>query len=147
MAKDKRPELSFENKRARFDYVISDNYEAGIELNGFEIKAIRAKRVNLSHSYGKIVSGEAFWLGGNIEVKEGDNQRTRKLLMKRSEIDKIFGKLSQDKMNLIPLKMYIKRGKAKLLLGLGKSKKKQDKRATLKARDLTRENERYVKLK
>lgn len=145
--KEKSKSISFENKKARFDYEILENYEAGIELNGYEIKAIRAHKINLTGSHARIMSGQVYWLGGIIGVPEGDQQRTRRLLLKRNEINKIFGKLSKEKLTLIPLKLYIVRGKAKLLLGLGRGKKQKDKRESLKQRDLERENARYTKIK
>ena len=138
--KDKEKLKSFENKKARFDYQIYDSFEAGIELNGLEIKAIRERKLNLSGSHIKIISDEVFWLGGEIGVREGDSQRTRKLLLKRQEINKIFGKMSKEKLSIIPLKVYFKRGKVKLLFGLAKGRKIHDKRSVIKQRDLEREN-------
>ena len=144
--KAKNDSKSFVNKKARFDYQIDDQFESGIVLNGLEIKAIRQNRVNLTGSYAKVISNEIFWLGGEISVSEGDPQRTRKLLLKRHEIDKIFGKLAREKLLLIPIKLYLKRGKAKLLLGLAKGKKSHDKREIIKSRDLERENARLIKI-
>jgi len=143
----KKRSKSFDNKKARFDYHVLDQYEAGIVLNGQEIKAIRENRVTLSGSYAKIISGEVFWLGANLGVKTGDQQRTRKLLLKRTEIDKIFGKISKERTQLIPLKIYLKRGRAKLLLGIGKGKKQSDKRELIKKRDIERENARNTRIK
>lgn len=137
---------SFVNKKARFDYQISDQFESGIVLNGLEIKAVRAGRINLTGSYAKVISNEVFWLGGEIGVKEGDSQRTRKLLLKRPEIDKISGSIAREKLSLVPIKLYVKRGKAKLLLGLAKGKKSKDKREMIKNRDLERENARIAKI-
>ena len=144
--KAKNDSKSFVNKKARFDYQINDQFESGIVLNGLEIKAIRSGRINLTGSYAKIISNEIFWLGGEIGVKEGDSQRTRKLLLKRNEIDKIFGKLSKEKLLLVPIKLYIKRGKAKLLLGLAKGRKSHDKREIKKIKDLERENAMIAKI-
>lgn len=144
--KDKANCKSFINKKAIYNYQIFDKYEAGIGLNGLEIKAIRNGKVNLTGSYVKVISNETFWLGGQIGVKEGEAQRTRKLLLKRPEIDKIFGKLSKEKLSLIPIKLYFKRGRAKLLLGLAKGRKSHDKREMIKNRDLERENARILKI-
>ena len=144
--KDNIKSKSFDNKKARFNYEIKDTYEAGIELNGLEIKAIRASKITLAGSYAKIISNQVFWLGGVIAVAEGDRQRTRRLLLKRGEIDKIFGILSQERASLIPLKIYFKRGRAKMLLGIGRGKKSKDRRDAIKARDIERENERLTKI-
>jgi len=135
------------NRKASFDYQIFETYEAGIVLTGLEIKAIRAGKVNMNTSYAKIINEEAFWIGGNLGIVEGDQQRTRKLLLDSAEISKINGKLTQDRMLLIPLKLYIKKGKAKLLLGLARGKKKFDKRELIKKRDQERDSQRLVRLK
>lgn len=135
------------NRKASFDYQIFETYEAGIVLTGLEIKAIRSGKVNMSTSYAKIINEEAYWLGGNLGIVEGDQQRSRKLLLNSAEINKINGKLTQDRMLLIPLKLYIKRGKAKLLLGLARGKKKFDKRELIKKRDQERDSQRLVRLK
>lgn len=135
------------NRKASFDYQIFDTFEAGIVLTGLEIKAIRAGKVNMTTSYAKVINEEVFWLGGNLGILEGDQQRTRKLLLKGDEIKKIQGKLTQERMLLIPLKLYIKRGKAKLLVGLARGKKKFDKRELIKKRDQERDSERIIKIK
>lgn len=144
--KPKNVSKSFVNKKAYFNYEIEDQFESGIVLTGLEIKAVRMGRVNLTGSYAKIISQEVFWLGGVIGVSEGDPQRTRKLLLKRGEIEKIFGKSSKEKLSLVPIKLYIKRGKAKLLLGLAKGRKSHDKRELIKSRDLERENAMIAKI-
>lgn len=138
---------SFTHKKAYFDYQTFENYEAGVVLTGLEIKAIRMGKIDLSTSYAKIIKNEAFWLGGNIGVEADNRQRTRKLLLKKEQIEKINGKLTQDRMTLVPLKLYFKKGRAKMLLGLCKSKKKYDKRELIKKRDQDRENQRNLKLK
>lgn len=128
----------FYNKKARFDYEIAESFEAGIVLTGEEIKAIRSGRISLAASYAKILNGEVFWLGGNfLGVSVPD--RTKKLLLHKDQIKRLVGKLGEDGMTLIPLKLYLHRGKAKLELGLGKGKKKYDKRETIKKRDQERE--------
>lgn len=131
-------QIEIYNKKSRFDYQILDSFEAGIVLTGLEIKAIRSKKVNMTSSYAKIIGGEVFWLGGIIEVLEGDKQRTRKLLIRKDQIKKLIGKVEEKGLSLIPIKLYLTRGKAKLELGVGKGKKKFDKRAVEKERDLER---------
>lgn len=133
------PKKEFFNKKARHEYAIDNSLEAGIVLNGLEIKAIRNGRVDMSASYAKIMNGEVFWLGGNINVEEGDRQRTRKLLLKKTEIKKLIGKTAEQGMSLIPLKLYISRGKAKLELGVGRGMKKYEKRSALKEKDIMRD--------
>lgn len=127
--------VEFFNKKARFDYSIQESLEAGIVLTGDEIKEIRNGRVNMTTSYVKILNEEAFWIGGIIHVKAGDPQRTRKLLLHRSQIEKLIGKTAEKGLTLIPLKLYLTRGKAKLEVGIGKGMKKYEKRAVIKARD------------
>ena len=126
------------NKKARFDYDIVGTFEAGIVLSGLEIKSIRAGKVDLTGSHVKIIGGELFWLGGIIQVAEGDSQRSRKLLMHKTEINKLIGKTEEKGMSLIPISLYITRGKAKLQIGLGKGRKKHDKRKMIKKRDFER---------
>jgi len=126
------------NKKARFDYDIVGTFEAGIVLSGLEIKSIRAGKVDLTGSHVKIIGGELFWLGGIIQVAEGDSQRSRKLLMHKTEINKLIGKTEEKGMSLIPISLYITRGKAKLQIGLGKGRKKHDKREMIKKRDFER---------
>lgn len=131
------------NKKAFHDYAIIDTLEAGVVLTGDEIKAIRGKRVNITGSYAKIIGGEIYWLGGNFNILDGS--RTKKLLLHKSEIKKLIGKLEEKGYALIPLKLYLKRGRAKLELGLGKGLKKEDKREILKKKDQQREAERKIK--
>jgi len=135
----KSSKREFYNKKARFDYDITDSLETGIVLTGEEIKAIRANRVDMTGSYAKILNGEVFWIGANINIEGGDRQRTRKLLLHKSQIDKLMGKTSEQGFSLIPLKMYLSRGKAKLELGTGKGMKKYDKKEKLKERDIERD--------
>lgn len=139
-----RKKTEFFNKKARFDYEISDSFEAGIALVGVEIKAIRNGRVNLTGSYAKVIGGEVYWVGGNIQLKDGESSRTKKLLLHQAEINRLIGK-TQAGFTLIPLKLYMKRGRAKIELGLGKGLKKYDKREKLKQQDQKRDTERIVK--
>lgn len=135
----------FYNKKARFDYQIEEELEAGVVLTGAEVKAIRLGKLNMTGSYAKILGGELFWVGSNINAHEIDNSRSRKLLIHKDELSKIVGKLEQKNFTLVPLKGYFKSGKFKLLLGLGKGKKSHDKRETIKKRESKRELARKIK--
>ena len=110
-------------------------------LTSEEIKAIRAGKVDMSSSYAKIINGEIFWLGGSINAESGDRQRTRKLLLHKEQIQKLFGKTQEKGLTLIPLKLYLTRGKAKIELGLGRGMKKYEKREVLKKKDTKRDIE------
>ena len=133
------------NRKARHDYFIEDTYEAGIELTGTEIKSIREGNANIKDSYGIIKNHEVFLLNMFVsQYKEGNifnhnETRTRKLLMHKKEIKKLNNKIILDGYTLIPLKIYFVRGRAKVLLGLGKGKKNYDKREDIKKRDIERE--------
>ena len=135
----------FLNKKAGFDYEISDSLEAGIVLTGLEIKAIRTGRANITGSHIRILNGEAFWLGGEFNL-DGDKQRTKKLLLHREELDRLVGKSKENGLSIIPQKLYLKKGRAKLLIGVGKGKKLYDKREVIKKRDLDREAGRVNKI-
>jgi SsrA-binding protein len=139
------------NRKARHDYFIEDEYECGIVLTGTEIKSIRSGSCNIGDSYGHIKNGEIFVLNMFIgEYKEGNifnhkETRTRKLLMHKNEILKLENKVKLDGYTLIPLKVYLKDNRAKLLLGLCKGKKEYDKRETIKERDIKREIAKKIK--
>lgn len=133
------------NKKARFEYSFLESMEAGLVLTGEEIKAIRANKVNLTGSHVKIISGEAWWVGGIIEVLIGDRQRTRKLLLHKNEIEKLVGKSVERGLTIIPTKIYLKKGRAKLEISLSRGKKLHDKREVIKQRDLDREARRKIK--
>lgn len=120
------------NRKAFHDYEIGQTLESGIVLTGAEIKSVRSHRVTLTGSYAKLVQGELFWIGGDI-----DGQRTRKLLVSKRELQSAAVKL-QHSMTLVPLRLYLKRGYAKLELGFGKRKKLWDKRNQIKQRDRER---------
>jgi len=141
-----------DNRQARYLYEILETYEAGIALVGTEVKSIRAGRVNLRDGYGIVRDGEVLLLNAHISPYQASGQyfnhdprRTRKLLLKRKEINKLIGKLEQKGLTLVPLKMYFKRGWVKVSLGLGKGKKLHDKRETIKARQAKREIQRAMK--
>lgn len=125
------------NKKAYHEYQILEKFEAGISLTGAEIKAIRAHKVNISGSYAKILRGELWWLGGHISTD--DPERSRKLLVHKKEIDSLIGHTLQKGLTLVPLRLYLKKGKAKLEIGLAKGKKLYDRREEIKKRDLERE--------
>lgn len=133
------------NKRARFDYFIEEEIEAGVVLSGLEVKAIRSGKLNMDSTYAKFLGGELYWVGANINAPGADNSNSRKLLVHRAEFVKLNSKVEQKNYALVPLKGYFKRGKFKLLLGLGKGKKKFDKRETIKQREQQREIGRKVR--
>ena len=139
------------NKKARFDYEILDTFEAGIVLVGTEVKSIRMKKVSIQESYARIKNNEVFLVGMNITIYEQGNRynhepvRERKLLLHRHEIKRLTGKLQEKGYTLVPLRMYIKNGKVKVELGLGRGKAKYDKRKTIQKRDMDREVQREMK--
>ncbi|WP_106496731.1 SsrA-binding protein SmpB [Lentibacillus sp. Marseille-P4043] len=140
-----------QNKKASHDYFIEDTYEAGIVLQGTEIKSIRAGRINLKDSHARIDRGEVKLINMHIATYEQGNRfnhdptRTRKLLLHRKEIDKLIGLTQQQGYALVPLKVYIKNGVAKILIGLGRGKKKYDKREDLKRKQMKRDIARAIK--
>ena len=139
--------MEINNRKAKFDYAIEETYEAGIALTGTEIKSIREGKVNLKDSYALVRNSEVFVINMHISSYEKGNQfnheetRTRKLLLHKKEILKISSRLNIEGYTLVPLKMYFKNGKVKLLIGVGKGKKLYDKRETIKQRDLLRESQ------
>lgn len=140
-----------ENRKARYDYFIEDTYEAGMVLLGTEVKSIRLGRVNLKDSYARIKKGEVFVHQmhiGPYPFAYHDNHdplRKRKLLLHKSEIKKLYGKVNEKGFSLIPLKIYFQNGKAKLTLALARGKRKFDKRETIRRRDEKRDLERSRK--
>lgn len=141
--------MEIRNKKAYFNYFIETEYEAGIVLKGTEIKSIRNGSCNIGDSYIRIKDNEAFIINMYIAKYEQGNQfnhnetRERKLLLNKKEILKLKTGVMQDGYNIIPLKLYIHKGKAKLLIGLAKGKKLYDKREVIKQRDLERERKRF----
>jgi len=140
------------NKKASHDYFIEQRIEAGVSLEGWEVKSLRAGRVQIKESYVKILHGEAFLIGAHISPLptasthvSPDPTRTRKLLLNRSELNKLIGQTERAGYTLVPTAMYWKRGRAKLEIGLAKGKKLHDKRATEKDKDWQREKERLFK--
>jgi len=139
------------NRKAYHDYHIEETFEAGISLVGTEVKSLREGRANLKESYVIIKNNEAFLFGCHISpythgnIQNHEPLRTRKLLLHRKEIDKLWGSVSQKGLALVPLKLYFKGGKAKLEIGLAKGKKQYEKRDTIKEREANREIERHMK--
>jgi len=139
------------NRKAFHDYFVEETVEAGIALQGTEVKSLRLGLANLTDSYAIVKNEEMFLLNANISpythgnISNHEPLRTRKLLLHKEEIRKITWKVSQKGFTLIPLKIYFVRGKAKVLIGLAKGKKFYDKRETIKAKESKREVERVVK--
>jgi len=140
------------NKRARHDYHLEDRYEAGLALQGWELKAIRAGRLNMGESYAVVKGGELFLFGAQITPLlsasthvVADDRRTRKLLLHKHEIDKLIGYVEREGYTLIPTAMYWKRNKVKLEIALAKGKQAHDKRETEKNRDWAREKQRTMR--
>ena len=139
------------NKKAKFDYFIEDTFECGIVLKGTEIKSIRSGKANLKDSYGIIKNNELYILNMHISRYEAGNifnheeTRTRKLLAHKKEIYKIRDKIEKEGYSLVPVKLYLKDGRAKILLGIAKGKKLYDKRQSLKEKDIKREIEKSIK--
>ena len=153
MVKSATPQrLIAENRRARFDYFIEERLEAGLTLEGWEVKAMRAGRAQIAEAYVYIRNNEAFLIGAHIAPlntasthKIADPVRTRKLLLNRSELDHLIGAVERRGYTLVPLELYWKHGRAKLQLGLAKGRQKQDKRATEKDRDWVRDKARLLR--
>lgn len=140
------------NKKARFDFFIEEDFEAGIALEGWEVKSMRAGRVQLKESYVAIHQGELYLHGAHISPLNSasthvnaDPVRRRKLLMKRFEISRLIGQVERAGYTLVPLDLYWMRGRAKLKIGLARGKKQHDKRASIKERDWKREQQRVLK--
>lgn len=141
-----------ENRKARFDYFIEDTLEAGIALEGWEVKSLRAGRANLKEGYAVIRHGEAWLIGANFSPLpsasthvQPDPIRSRRLLLHRRELDKLIGATEREGYTVVPLSMYWKKGRAKLAIGLAKGKKQHDKRATEKSRDWQRQKARLLR--
>ena len=137
--------MEISNKKVNFDYEIIDTYETGIVLTGTEIKSIRLGKANLKDSYAIIKNGELFLLNMHISAYEQGNRfnhdetRTRKLLMHKNEILKLRDKIEISGFTLVPIKLYFKGSKAKILIGLAKGKKTYDKRESIKKKDIERQ--------
>lgn len=153
MAKADSPNrLIAENRKARFDYFIEDRYEAGLALQGWEVKALRAGRAQLTEGYVYLREGEAFLIGAHIAPLPTasthftpDPVRTRKLLLHRNQLQHLIGAIERRGYTLVPLELYWKNGHAKLAVGLAKGKKQHDKRAVEKDRDWQRDKARLLR--
>lgn len=139
------------NKKARFNNEIFEEIEAGIVLSGSEIKSVRQKKISVSEAYAVFRKNELYLLNSRVEPYlnashfNHDPERSRKLLLKRKQLDRLKGKLQQKGWVLVVLKVYLKDSKAKVLLGLGQAKKRHDKRQTIKERDIARDVSRDLK--
>jgi len=140
------------NRRARHDYFIEDTFEAGLVLEGWEVKALRAGSVQLNEAYVYLRNGEAWLIGAHFSPLisasshvKADPTRTRKLLLSRQELDRLVGAVERKGNALVPLDLHWSKGRAKLQVGLAKGKKQHDKRAADKDRDWQRQKERLLK--
>ena len=139
------------NRQARHNYFIEEIYEAGLVLVGSEVKSLRDGKANLKDGFARIQKGEAFLINIHISAYSGANQfnheptRTRKLLLRAREIERLTGKTKERGFTLVPLRMYFKNGRAKVELGLARGKKLYDKRDTLRRKEAQREVERSIK--
>ena len=141
-----------QNKKARHDYFIEDSLEAGLALEGWEVKSLRDGRAQLREAYVILKDGEAWLVGAHITPLvsasthvAADPVRNRKLLLHRDQIDRLIGAVERRGYTVVPTRLYWKRGRAKLEIGLAKGKRKQDKRATEKDRDWQRQQRRILK--
>ncbi len=141
------------NRKARHDYALLESYEAGIVLQGTEVKSLRGRRASLQESFAGLSRGEVFVYNLHIAPYEAGNRynhdprRTRKLLLHRSEIRKLTGKMSGRGLTLVPLRLYFKRGKAKLEIALARGKRQYDKREDIKKRESNLEVQRALRHK
>lgn len=156
MAKKNTPKTNSDsialNKKARHDYFIEDSFEAGITLEGWEVKSLRAGKAQITESYVTVKNNEIWLFGANISPLPTvsthfipDPKRTRKLLLHRNQIDTLIGHVERKGYTLVPLKIYWTRGKAKVEVGLAKGKKQHDKRASLKEKEWQRNKNRVLK--
>ena len=150
--REKAQRLIADNRKARHDYHVLETYEAGVALLGTEVKAIREGRVNLRDSYARTVGGEVWMMNVHISpyshrgYAEHAETRQRKLLLHRHEIRKLIGRTAERGLTLVPLQMYFKNGRVKVLVGLARGKQAHDKRETIRRREVDRETRTAVKL-
>ncbi len=147
------PSTIADNRKARFDYAIEEEFEAGLALEGWEVKSLRAGRASLKESYVIVRSGELFLFGAHFSPLpsasshvQPDPTRTRKLLLNRVEIDRLIGAVERRGYALVPLSLYWKQGRVKLKIALGVGKKLHDKRATIRQREWERDRQRLMKI-
>ncbi|MFI4919504.1 MAG: SsrA-binding protein SmpB [Legionellales bacterium] len=155
MTTNKQPNSSIAlNKKAGFDYFIETKYEAGLVLEGWEVKSLRAGKINLSDAHVIIKYGEAFLLGAQIQPLPTasthsipDSTRTRKLLLNKKELNHLIGSVERQGYTIVPLSLYWKKNKIKVSIALAKGKKEHDKRETTKNREWQRDHSRLMKNK
>ncbi|AMP90773.1 SsrA-binding protein SmpB [Legionella pneumophila] len=153
MTTKKQPDSTIAfNRKAGFDYFIEDQYEAGLVLEGWEVKSLRAGKINLSDAHVIIKYGEAFLLGAQIQPLPTasthfipDPVRTRKLLMNKKELNHLIGSVERQGYTIVPLSLYWKKNKIKIKIALAKGKKEHDKRDTIKDREWQRDRSRIMK--
>lgn len=147
-----KPRQVAQNRKARHEYFIEERFEAGLVLEGWEVKSLRAGKAQIAEAYVVIKNAEAFLVGARMDplqttarVSHADPTRTRKLLLQRGELDRLIGLVERKGYTVVPLDVHWTRGRAKLEIGLAKGKKAHDKRATEKARDWNRQKQRVLK--
>jgi len=154
MAKKKKTDSNTiaNNRKATYDYFIEEQFEAGMVLEGWEVKSLRDGRVQLKESYVTVEKGEIFLIGAHVSPLQQASShinpnptRSRKLLLNRKEINKLIGKVDRDGYTLAPLSMYWSKGRAKLKIALARGKKQHDKRQSIKEREWKRDKERLLK--
>jgi SsrA-binding protein len=150
-ASDDAEQLIADNRRARFEYLVIETFEVGVALLGTEVKGIREGRANLTDSFARVEGGEVWLYSVHINpyshrgYSNHDPTRRRKLLLHRREIRKLIGRTTEKGLTLVPLRMYFKRGRVKVLLALAKGKKLHDKRETIRKREVDRDTRAAVK--
>ena len=153
MAEKETHKLVANNKKAYHDYFIDETYETGIALHGTEVKSIRMGKCSIKESFIRIENGEVFVYGMHVSPYEKGNifnkdpLRVKKLLMHRSEINKLMGKIKEKGYTLVPLQVYFKKGRVKVEIGLARGKKLYDKRADIAKKDQKREAEKEFKIR
>jgi SsrA-binding protein len=150
--KKEAPRLIAENRKARYDYFIEERFEAGLVLEGWEVKSLRAGKAQIAEGYVYLKNGEAFLFGSLITPLmttsthvTAEPKRTRKLLLSRAQLSRLLGSVDREGYTLVPLDLHWKDGRAKLELGLAKGKKQHDKRANEKERDWSRDKARIMR--
>ncbi len=133
------------NKKANFNFSLGDRFEAGIVLTGLEVKSIKENRADISNAYVKIINGEAFLVNANMHLQIDETLRSRKLLLHRNQLISLETKIKQEKLTLIPTKLYTKHRFVKLEIALAKSKRTFEKKESIKRQDIQREAEREFK--
>ena len=133
------------NKKAYYDYEMLEEYECGLMLESWEVKAIAGQTCSIVGSHCKVLNGDVYLVGASVGTSDNDQQRTRKLLLHRKEINRLVGRTQEKGLTLVPLKLYSKKGKFKLAIGLARGKREYDKRETEKKRDIENETRRIVK--